>query len=263
MVILLLRLLRLIPFFFAGPRQLALENLALHQQLAVYKRSVTRPRLRRTDRLFWVGLTRIWAGWRRPLGNRDSRHCPAMAAAPLPRVLDQALWPPDRRSPARQCRDQDPGRPHGRREPTLGRPTHPWRTPQARHRCGRAHRLSVDSEATLPAIADLANLSDQSCPGLGLDRFLHRAHCSAPRPLRPRRARPPPPAPRPLQRDRASHRRLDLPATRRRVPAAPLGLGLWRCAGQRRGPRSDRGSRAARMHGLVRDSRLSPQLPAV
>ncbi len=67
MVILLLRLLRLLPFFFAGHRQLALENLALHQQLAVYKRSVTRPRLRRTDRLFWVGLARIWARWRQPL----------------------------------------------------------------------------------------------------------------------------------------------------------------------------------------------------
>jgi len=67
MVILLLRLLRLLPFFFAGHRQLALENLALHQQLAVYKRRVTRPRLRRTDRFFWIGLARIWAGWRQPL----------------------------------------------------------------------------------------------------------------------------------------------------------------------------------------------------
>src|SRR6266550_8391513 len=67
MIPLLLRVLRLLPFLFAGHRQLALENLALHQQLAVYKRRVTRPRLRRTDRLFWVGLARIWAGWRQPL----------------------------------------------------------------------------------------------------------------------------------------------------------------------------------------------------
>src|SRR2546421_8345495 len=67
MIPLLLRVLRLLPFLFAGHRQLALENLALHQQLAVYKRRVTWPRLRRTDRLFWVGLARIWAGWRQPL----------------------------------------------------------------------------------------------------------------------------------------------------------------------------------------------------
>jgi len=53
MITLLLRLVRLLPFLFGGHRQLALENLALRQQLAVYKRTVTRPPLRRTDRLFW------------------------------------------------------------------------------------------------------------------------------------------------------------------------------------------------------------------
>src|SRR6267378_1005669 len=67
MITLLLHLLRLLPFLFGGHRQLALENLALRQQLAVYKRTVTRPPLRRTDRLFWVGLARVWAGWRQPL----------------------------------------------------------------------------------------------------------------------------------------------------------------------------------------------------
>src|SRR6267143_6699852 len=67
MIILLLHLLRLLPFLFGGHRQLALESLALRQQLAVYKRTVTRPPLRRTDRLFWVGLARVWAGWRQAL----------------------------------------------------------------------------------------------------------------------------------------------------------------------------------------------------
>ena len=36
MITLLLHLLRLFPFLCGGHRQLALENLALHQQLAVY-----------------------------------------------------------------------------------------------------------------------------------------------------------------------------------------------------------------------------------
>src|SRR5438132_4628733 len=67
MITLLLHLLRLLPFLFGGHRQLALENLALRQQLAVYQRTVTRPPLRRTDRLFWVGLARVWAGWRPPI----------------------------------------------------------------------------------------------------------------------------------------------------------------------------------------------------
>jgi hypothetical protein len=67
MITLLLHLFRLLPFLCGGHRQLALENLALRQQLAVYKRTTTRPKLRRTDRLFWVWLARVWAGWRQPL----------------------------------------------------------------------------------------------------------------------------------------------------------------------------------------------------
>jgi putative transposase len=63
----LLHLLRLSPFLCGGHRQLALENLALRQQLAVYKRTVSRPKLRRSDRLFWAWLSRMWAGWRAAL----------------------------------------------------------------------------------------------------------------------------------------------------------------------------------------------------
>jgi transposase InsO family protein len=67
MITLLLHLLRLLPFLVGGHRQLAFENLALRQRLSVYKRTATRPRLRTTDRLFWVGLARVWTGWRRAL----------------------------------------------------------------------------------------------------------------------------------------------------------------------------------------------------
>src|SRR5437667_9385214 len=67
MITLLLQLLRLLPFLCGGHHQLALENLALHQQLAVYKRTVPRPKLLTTDRLFWVALARVWAWWRQPL----------------------------------------------------------------------------------------------------------------------------------------------------------------------------------------------------
>src|SRR5207249_12174890 len=67
MVTLLLHLLRLFPFLCGGHRQRAIENLALRQQLAVYKRTATRRRLRTTDRLVWVGLARAWTRWRQPL----------------------------------------------------------------------------------------------------------------------------------------------------------------------------------------------------
>src|SRR3989442_15474148 len=62
MITLMLRLLRLLPFLVGGHCQLALENLALRQQLDVYKRTMARPPLRRTDRLFWVVLARVWTG---------------------------------------------------------------------------------------------------------------------------------------------------------------------------------------------------------
>ena len=48
-------------------RDLAWENLALRQQLAVATRSYKRPRLRSRDRLFWVLLSRRWKGWRSAL----------------------------------------------------------------------------------------------------------------------------------------------------------------------------------------------------
>src|SRR2546430_6540684 len=67
MLTLLLRLLRLLPLFCCAHRDLALENLALRQQLAVYKKTVARPKVRRSDRLFWVALSRVWAGWRQAL----------------------------------------------------------------------------------------------------------------------------------------------------------------------------------------------------
>ena len=48
---------------FKARRELALENVALRQQLAVLRRSVKRPRLSNVDRGFWVLLRRIWTDW--------------------------------------------------------------------------------------------------------------------------------------------------------------------------------------------------------
>ncbi len=46
---------------------LAIENLALRQQLAVCRQSVKRPRLRPRDRAFWACFSRLWPDWRHAL----------------------------------------------------------------------------------------------------------------------------------------------------------------------------------------------------
>jgi hypothetical protein len=60
----LLRLLSIVPTrFFRSRCDLLLENLALRQQLGVFKRKHPGPRFAATDKLFWVMLRRLWAGW--------------------------------------------------------------------------------------------------------------------------------------------------------------------------------------------------------
>ena len=49
--------------FLIARHRLALEAVALRQQLAVYKRKQPRPKLNRFDRLFWVVVRRIWSNW--------------------------------------------------------------------------------------------------------------------------------------------------------------------------------------------------------
>ena len=52
----LMVLLRSIGLICGGHQAVVLENLALRQQLAVLTRTVKRPQLRSTDRLFWILL---------------------------------------------------------------------------------------------------------------------------------------------------------------------------------------------------------------
>src|SRR6266851_3207532 len=59
--------LRTLGLLCSGHRAVALENLALRQQLWVLRRTVRRPHLRTSDRLFWVLLAKAWQDWRTAL----------------------------------------------------------------------------------------------------------------------------------------------------------------------------------------------------
>ena len=52
---------------FRSRRSLLIENLALRQQLAVFKRQNSRPGLTVVDKLFWLLLRRFWGSWKKTL----------------------------------------------------------------------------------------------------------------------------------------------------------------------------------------------------
>jgi hypothetical protein len=165
----------------------------------VYKRTVTRPKLRPTDRLFWAGLARVWTGWRQPL----------LIVAP-----DTVLRWQRRRFRKHWAKLSD--RPTGGRPPinvelkalvTRMAAANPlWGAPRIHGELLKAgidvaeHRLPADSQTALTTLADLAGIPDQPCSGSRRRRFLHRAHRPPACPLRPGRARPPAASRPPLQR---------------------------------------------------------------
>lgn len=64
---LVLHLLRLVRALAAARTRLALENLALRQQLAVFQRSVERPKLNDGDRMFWTMACEYLENWKEHL----------------------------------------------------------------------------------------------------------------------------------------------------------------------------------------------------
>ena len=60
-------ILLLLRALFMGRAAVAVENLALRQQVAVLKKSVKRPKLRPRDRVFWTWLMHVWPDWKSAL----------------------------------------------------------------------------------------------------------------------------------------------------------------------------------------------------
>ena len=63
----ILCLFRFVRLLGSGHQAVAVENLALRQQLTALKRKRKRPVLTQWDRLFWVGLSQLWSRWREAL----------------------------------------------------------------------------------------------------------------------------------------------------------------------------------------------------
>ena len=61
MVVRVIQTARLLIILAGRHRSLVFENLALRQQLAVYRRTRPKPAVRWSERLFWVGLRLAWS----------------------------------------------------------------------------------------------------------------------------------------------------------------------------------------------------------
>ena len=61
----LLSFFRMVWLFGKDHRGVVLENLALRQQLSIYKRKHRRPRFANRNRWFWITLSVLWKDWRR------------------------------------------------------------------------------------------------------------------------------------------------------------------------------------------------------
>jgi putative transposase len=67
MVVRVIQTARLLMILASRHRSLVFENVALRQQLAVYRRTRLKPTVRWADRLFWVGLRLAWPDWKSAL----------------------------------------------------------------------------------------------------------------------------------------------------------------------------------------------------
>jgi len=158
---------------------LATEILVLRQQLLVLNRTVKRPNLRPRDRLFWVCLSRLWKDWRDALiivkpdtvikWHREGfrLYWRWKSKAPIG-------------SPNRQ-RDSGVDPPHLSREPALGRPANSFRAAPPRIQYDGKDRGEISGETRQASLADLEEISCQSCESDCSRRFFHNPDNQFPR----------------------------------------------------------------------------------
>ena len=182
-------LLRSIGLLCRGHRAVALENLALRQQLAALTRTGKRPQLRPRDRFFWILLRKSWRDWQR-IADRAPGHGRALASPMAPTSMDAAFTTEASGPAADGRRDSGPHRQDGVRQSALGRAADPWRVAQTGHRGVRTNRLAVRASPPATSVTDVANLPRESPLRAGLDGLLHCADADGPCVIRAGSSRP-------------------------------------------------------------------------
>src|SRR5712692_3914971 len=124
--------LRSLALICGGHRTVALENLALRQQLAVFKRTVTSPTPPPRSAVLDAARQRV-AGLANSPDRRGPGHRRTLASPLAPPPMGAALSAGPSWSPAYDCSHSDTRDEHGRRESALGRSSHPRRVGQVGH----------------------------------------------------------------------------------------------------------------------------------
>jgi len=214
---LFLSIFRFVRLLLSGHGAVAMENAALRLQLAAFQRMRKRPALTTFDRLFWVGLSRVWRGWRSPL-----LYVKPDTVIRWQRERFRRFWA-WLSQPQRRRRGRPTTAAEIRRLIEQMAAANPlWRAPRIH---GELKMLGIAvSERTVsrilrtlrrPPTQTWKTFSSQPPRPTGVDRFLHRAnghHESAVRVPRVGTSSSPGVA---YQCDRASHCGLDIPTDRR------------------------------------------------
>ena len=154
---------------------LVLENLALRHQLAVLQRTAPRPRLRPSDRGFWVLLARLGTAGRRSSPSSNQR--PSSDGSGHFRLF--WTWKSRQSGPGRAGVAPEVRaliRTMARATPPVGRTPDPRRAPEARPRDLAGHGLQVPGPPSNASVADLAHVPRQPRRDAGLCGLLRRAH---------------------------------------------------------------------------------------
>jgi hypothetical protein len=147
----LMVLLRSIGMICRGHEAVALENLALRQQIAALTRTVKRPQLRTRDRLFWIVLAKGWREWRTALIVVQRRG--AVAPPVAPSAVDVALHTDTSGAAQYGCDGSNARRKDGRGESAVGSAANSRRIVQAGHRAAAlpSSRLVSTVSITVPS----------------------------------------------------------------------------------------------------------------
>src|SRR5947199_5015657 len=166
-------------------RELALENLALRQQLAVWKARQPRPRLTERDRIFWIVLSRLWKNWRSSLQVVRPE-----TVVRWHRRGFKLYWAWKESTPMGSARDwEGPAGSDTADEPRqspLGCTKNPRRAVEARPNGLAGDGFEVHGPASEAAVAGVADIFEEPRPGSDRVGFLLGAYRDLSSPVRAR-----------------------------------------------------------------------------